>query len=324
MLPQVPSCSRCTAKGLTCEPRSTRRTSDSNYRSAKKHVVSPKRFPATSSINTVSRHSSPRSIPSANRHQLVRAVSQMDFHTAVKLGQQRPDFAAMSMLQPLQTYTPQIIDECYSYSSSPEPNSAAFSHNMDKTNVFHSGRLTPQTPESFSYTEAMPITDPFDQYMNLQPWSHDGQMPIGLGFEHDIPGLMPTEPDMRVWAPNFHANPAPTTNMNNYSSAVCESPASAGVWTNPTHSVSPSQPPHTRAVPSLSISECSAQESDSPSGAQDDWSCFNGVPTSISSAKPISSTPYLDSIKTFPMGPRIWEDDVLSRMYAHRGLRFYG
>lgn len=304
---EVPSCSRCTAKGLTCEPRSTRRTSDSSYRSAKKHAVSPKRFPSANSIQTISRHSSPRSVPSSNRHQIARAVSHMDFHTAVKLGQQRPDFAAMSMLTPLQPYTPQIIDECYSYSSSPEPHLAPFPHNMEKNSFLHSGRLTPQTPEPFPYNEPLSVTEPFDQFMNMQPWSHEGQMPIGLGFENDIPGLMPAEPDMRMWTPDFDANSA-----------------SGNIWPNPALSVSPPQPPHTRAVPSLSISECSAPESESPNGPHEEWSCFQDVPHHMPRARAITSTPYLDSIKTIPMDAKIWDGGVLSRTYLDQNCLFHG
>ncbi|CAI6332942.1 unnamed protein product [Periconia digitata] len=41
-----PSCSRCTAKGLICEPRSTRRANDDSYRKPINKSVSPKRYPA--------------------------------------------------------------------------------------------------------------------------------------------------------------------------------------------------------------------------------------------------------------------------------------
>lgn len=219
----------------------------------------------------------------------------------------------MSMLTPLTTYTPHIVDG-FAYSSSPEPNTDAFSHSINKANYHHSGRLTPQTPESFSYAESLPIADPFDQYMNMHPWSHDGQMHIGLGFESDIPELMPVEQDIHAWTPDFNTH---TTNMRHYERVLCDSPASANnAWATPVFSGGPSQPPHTRAVPSLSLSECSAQESDSPSGAHDEWPRFHSLPH-ISNEKPTTSTPYLDSIKTLPMGTRIWEDDMISGMYPN-------
>lgn len=302
----VPSCSRCTAKGLQCEPRSTRRTSDNSYRNPRKPMVSPKRYNSTNSAPVLSRHGSPRSVPSSSRHQLVRSASHMDFHTAVKLGQ-RPDFATMSMLTPLQTYTPQIIDECYSYSSSPEQNMGAFPHQMDRSATSHSGRLTPQTPDSFIYNEPVSVMDPFDQYMH-HPWSDNGQMPVGLGFEEDMPGMMPRD-EMRLWTtPEPETVTTSMSHLSNFEPSLCGSPASINTWSNPSLSVSPPQLPHTRPVPALSISECSIQDYDSPNVTQEEWSGYMG--------KPITSAPYYDSIKTLPNSPHVWDENMLARSAA--------
>jgi hypothetical protein len=237
----------------------------------------------------------------------------MDFHTAVKLGHQRGDFSAVSMLTPLQTYTPQIVDECYGYSSSPEPKITPFSHFVEKRSHMNSGRLTPQTPESFSFNEPVSISDPFDQYLQPQIWPQDAQMPIGLGFENDIPGLMPSETDMRMWTPEFDGNATPTGNMDPYTSSVGESPVPADVWPTPAFSVSPPQIPHTRAVPSLSISECSAQDSNSPNPPQDDWPNFQGHPGDMVVAKPHTSTAFFNGMKPIPMDPQIWDENMLTR-----------
>jgi hypothetical protein len=219
----------------------------------------------------------------------------------------------VSMLTPLSTYTPQIIDECYSYSSSPEPATTVFAHNMDKSSYLPSGRLTPQTPDSFSFNNSLPMSDSFDHYMHPQGWPHEGSMPMGLGFESEIPNMMPMETDMRVWTPDFAAHSTPGPHTHGYNPPMCDSPASVNLWPAPIMSVSPSQPPHTRGVPSLSISECSAPESDSPDGAQEEWPSFQGLSNSMCATKPVTSTPYLDSIKTLPMETRAWEDGVLSR-----------
>lgn len=302
---KVPSCSRCTAKGLQCEPRSTRRTSDSTYaRNTKKPIVSPKRYPSSS---TTSRHGSPRSVPTVNRHQLVRAVSQMDMATVSKLGHQRPEFSSIPMLTPLQlqSYTPHIMDECYSdHYSSPEPNMGVFPHQVDKNSFTHSGRLTPQTPEPFRYSEPLSIADPFDQYMNSQAWSEDGQMPIGLGFENDIPGLMPGGPDMRMWTPELDAS---TTPMAHGSQAL------ADVWPTTVSAPSPPQLPHTRAVPSLSLSECSVPDFDSPNAAQEEWTNFRSHASDMAMPKPTTSISYVDSLKAIPRPTQAWEDGFLSR-----------
>ncbi|KAF2010353.1 hypothetical protein BU24DRAFT_56786 [Aaosphaeria arxii CBS 175.79] len=298
----VPSCSRCTAKGLQCEPRSTRRTSDNSYRNPRKHLVSPKRYPTTNSIPNMSRHSSPRSVP--DRHRLVRAVSQMDFHQAAKFGQHRPDFATMSMLTPLQTYTPHIVDECYSYSSSPEQNMSAYTQPpLEKNKYLSSGRLTPQTPESVVYNEPVNIMDPFDPYMDQSTWTHDGQIPIGLGFGDEVPGLMPSD---QLWS-GSEADVVNTTSMGSmgtFETPLCGSPGPMNAWPNQAVSMSPPQLPHSRAVPALSMSESSVHDFDSsPNNNQDEWPTYMGHQE--------TSTPYFDSLKAMSKSPQVWDDNML-------------
>ncbi|KAF2744398.1 hypothetical protein M011DRAFT_479964 [Sporormia fimetaria CBS 119925] len=237
----------------------------------------------------------------------------MDFHTAVKLGHPRPDFAAMSMLTHLQTYTPQIIDESYSYSSSPDQTSTAFVHSMDQAHTMHSGRLTPQTPESFSYVQPITVRETLNHYMNPQSWAQDGQVPIGLGFEHDFSGFAATEPDLQFWNTNLPTHTTPLTDIHNHGSMLCESPASLSVWPTTGVSLSPSQPPHTRAVPSLSISECSVQDMESPGGTQEEWPFYQDLSGNMAPTKPITTTPYLDSIKNLPMSSLDWDDGFLQR-----------
>jgi hypothetical protein len=320
-LEQVPSCSRCTQKGLHCEPRSTRRTSDSNYRNTKKHLVSPKRYPTANTIPTIGRHTSPRSVPSADRHQLFRAVSQMDLHAAAKMSSyQRPGFTAMPMLTPLQTYTPQIIDGCYSHSSSPERSIAPFNTHVDKTTYLSSGRLTPQTPE-FTYKEPVAVTDSFNQYMNSHAWSDDGHMHIGLGFENDIPGLMPGDTDLRLWAaPNLDGNSTPMGSMSAYDSPVSDTPTSLETWPTQPLSVSPPQLAHTRAVPSLSMSEASAQDFDSPGSVQEEWSHFRNRSGEMGAGNAMTSAPYIANVQTLPVTHQVWDSGVIPRkflMWSH-------
>lgn len=295
----VPSCSRCTAKGLQCEPRSTRRTSDNNYRNPRKPMVSPKRYNSTNSVPVLSRHGSPRSVPSSSRQPLVRSVSHMDFHTAVKLGQ-RPDFAT-TMLTPLQTYSSHI-ENGYSYSSSPEQNMSAFPHQMDRS-TSHSGRLTPQTPESFIYHEPVSVMDNFDPYLS-HSWSDNSHIPVGLGFGDEIPGMMPRDAEMRLWTtPEPETVPTSMGHLNTFEPSLCGSPASINTWSNPSLSVSPPQMAHSRPVPALSISECSIQDYDSPNVTQEEWNSY---------MKPITSAPYYDNMKPLSHS-HMWDENMMSR-----------
>ncbi|PVH90743.1 hypothetical protein DM02DRAFT_547210 [Periconia macrospinosa] len=305
----VPSCSRCTAKGLHCEPRSTRRTSDNSYRKPTKHLVSPKRYPTTNSIPTLG--TSPRSVPSSSRPGLVRALSQMDFHTAAKLGQQPGSFSNFNMLSPLPTsYSSHVVDDCYSYSSSPEQQMAGFPMSMEK-NYAAPRCETPGTPDSFASYDALPMGDPFDPYMSSSAWSDDGSIPLGLGFENDIPGMLPGE----MWG-------TPEPEMGTPSN-ICDSPASMHGWSNPPLSVSPPQlpmsmPPHTKSVPSLSISECSTEEFNSPQHVQEEWTGFQPSGGQLMS-KPMVTRPFMgENVKAYPTAPQpVWEDVIMPRTQGY-------
>ncbi|KAJ4289159.1 hypothetical protein N0V90_011501 [Kalmusia sp. IMI 367209] len=253
---------------------------------------------------------SPRSIPSSGRPQIMRTVSQMDFHTAAKLSQYPTNFNNFNMLTPLPTYTPQIIDESYSYSSSPEPNMGAFSRSMDQNGYLASSRaMTPSTPEPFAYHDPIAIADPFDQYMGNQSWSDDGSMAVGLGFEHDIPGMLSND----MWAT---PEPESITPMG-----LCDSPTTMSAWSHPAMSVSPPQmpmgmPPHSKAVPSLSISESSTEDFNSPSRVQEEWNNFQPHAGQIV-GKPMVTGSFMDSVKAYPKAPQpIWEDIIVPRTQA--------
>ncbi|KAL5384381.1 hypothetical protein PMIN06_004615 [Paraphaeosphaeria minitans] len=309
----VPSCSRCTAKGLQCEPRSTRRTSDNSYRKTTKHLVSPKRFPTTNSIPTMgTMGTSPRSIPSSGRPQMMRTVSHMDFHTAAKLGQYPANFNNFNMLQPLPTsYTPQIIDE-YAYSSSPEPNMGSFPRSMEQNSYITSSRaMTPSTPEPFAFNDPINIADPFDNYMSTPSWSDDGSMAVGLGFEHDMPGMLAND----MWST---PEPESITPMG-----ICHSPTAMNTWSHPALSVSPPQlpmgmPPHSKGVPSLSLSEASTEEFNSPRHMQQEWSNVQPHAGQIMS-KPMVTSSFMNNAKSYayPKAPQpIWEDIIVPRTQA--------
>lgn len=290
---QVPSCSRCIAKGLQCEPRSTRRTSDNSYRKPTKHLVSPKRFPTTSSLSSLG--TSPRSIPSSGRPNMMRAPSQMDFRTAAKLAQQPTNFSNFNMLTPLPTFTPQIVDDCFSYSSSPEQTMGPFAQAGDKSNngfVNTSRSMTPQTPDSFVYHEPMTVTDSFD-YMNTQAWADDGSIPIGLGFDGDMSNLLPND----MWAT---PEPESITPMN-----VSDSPAMMNMWANPVMGMTPKP----EAVPSLSVSECSVDEFSSPNNVQEEWNNFQSNMGNAMGKANMSGS-FMDNM--MPKAPQpIWEDLIM-------------
>ncbi|KAF2639491.1 hypothetical protein P280DRAFT_402722 [Massarina eburnea CBS 473.64] len=237
---------------------------------------------------------------------MVRSVSQMDFHTAAKLGQQPPNFNFNNMLSPLPTYAPHIVDDCYSYSGSPEQGMHAFPMTMEK-NYMASRSVTPGTPDSFASYDHLPMSDAFDPYMSSSAWSDDGSIPIGLGFEHDIPNMLPGE---------MFGTPEPEMHTPY---GMCDSPASMHGW-NPELSVSPPQlpsglPPHKQAVPSLSISECSTEGYNSP---PQEWTSFHPNASQMM-GKPIVNRPsFMETVKGYSTAPQpIWEDIIMPRSQGY-------
>ncbi|KAF2109850.1 hypothetical protein BDV96DRAFT_651425 [Lophiotrema nucula] len=236
-------------------------------------------------------------------------MSHMDMTAASKLHQQ-PNFPGMPMYPSLHGYTPQIVDEYYSDYSSPEPSMGIFGPPTTKNTFLNTGRLTPRTPESFTFNEQLPVTDPYHQYANVQTWSDDGNMPIGLGLDGEMPDMMLTEPDMRLWTPELDDPTTAIGTTQAFDSPLSQSPTSLGVWQEQSLSVSPPQLSHTRAVPSLS--ESSAQDFESDDTSDDSWNHFRINSNEMGMTKPSVSGVFMDTIRMHPTHPQ-WEDVILPR-----------
>ena len=112
---------------------------------------------------------------------MMRAPSHIDFRTAVKMSQQAAIMSGVPKLTPLPTYQSQIVDECWDYTPSPEPE-LRFTPEMEQDGFPFSRGATPQTPsDPFGCHEPLPILDGMD-YLDCQPWSNEGLVPVGLGF----------------------------------------------------------------------------------------------------------------------------------------------
>ncbi|KAF1937365.1 hypothetical protein EJ02DRAFT_469769 [Clathrospora elynae] len=293
----LPSCSRCVAKGIKCDPRSTRRTSDSNYRAnVRKPFVPPRRYHSTNTSPYLSSHTSSRSKPSLNRHGAMRAASHIDFRTAVKMSQEDSGLSGYPVLTPLPTYALQIVDECYSYSSSPEQNTAGFTQAMESSNYSTNGRRSPQTPESSIYHEPLSMREELE-YMTSQSWSNEALMSIELGFDPNIPAMLPTD----IW-------PAPESEGLESLMQMAHM-----TWPQPAYSVSPQHIPadltsHTRAVPSLSTSECSVEDFDTSDASQEEWLIYQPTATNMNLASLVTSAPFMHNINSVPNHAPVWAD----------------
>jgi hypothetical protein len=227
----------------------------------------------------------------------MRAASHMDYQGAGKMSHEASAVSGYPMLTPLPTYSSQIVDECYSYSSSPEQNLKGFMASMDSNSFPSSGRLTPQTPESLIYHEPLAVGDISEQWMASQPYSDDTLGSIGLGFDAEVTTMLPTG----MWGAPQSAQTAPLPQM---------------AW--PHHSVSASPErmsaeivPHSRAVPSLSISECSVEDFNPTSAFNQEirqWTNCPPTTTQINGSSTVPSVSYMHGLRIVSSTAPVWED----------------
>ncbi|CAO2653417.1 Nn.00g028280.m01.CDS01 [Neocucurbitaria sp. VM-36] len=292
----LPSCSRCITKGIKCDPRSTRRTSDNSYRAnVKKPLVSPKRYHTTGTVPSLNRQTSLRGIPSPSRQRAMRAASShIDFRTAVKPSQQPSGVSGYPMLTPLPTYTSHIVDECYSYSSSPEQNMVGYTQTIDMNAFPSSGRLTPQTPEPIIYHEPLTTGGILDPYITSQPWSDEVLGSAGLDFDPDMTAIIP----INMWSAPEPAHIMPMAQMS---------------WPQSSFSVSPSHMSaelvsHASGAPSLTTSECSVEDFNTSGTNAEEWSIYQPTATQINMADLVTSAAFMHDMKSIPSHAPIWED----------------
>jgi hypothetical protein len=111
----------------------------------------------------------------------MRAPSHIDFRTAVKMSQQAAIMSGVPKLTPLPTYQSQIVDECYSYTPTPELE-FRYTPEIEQDGFPFSRGATPQTPiQPFGCNDPLAVVDDTG-YLDCQPWSGDGLVPVGLGL----------------------------------------------------------------------------------------------------------------------------------------------
>jgi hypothetical protein len=213
------------------------------------------------------------------------------------MGYEATAISGHPMLTPLPTYSSQIIEECYPYSGSPEQNMNGIMPSMDSNRYPSSGPLTPQTPEAHLYHEPIAIGDLSEQWMTSQPYPDNAMESIGLGFDAEVTTMLPTG----LWSGHDTAQSAPLPQMS---------------WPHPSLSASPQRMsaelvPHIRAVPSLSISECSVEDLSTTSAFSQDmgqWSSCLPSTTSMDGANTTTTAPYMHGLRIVSSTAPVWED----------------
>lgn len=282
---KLPSCSRCITKGLKCDPRSTRRTSDNSYRSiVKKPFVSPKRYHSTSKIPTTSSHSSPRIFGSSMIH---GASSHFDFRTPTKMNHQASVCAGYPTLTPLPTFASQTSDTCYAYPIYSETNFNNMTPILEPNAFPISGRLSPQTPESLAYHEPVSIHEVSDPWEVSQAWGNAAMGTMGLEFDADV--TIGTTLPMQLWSTPDHS-------IDWHQCSLSASP----------QVMSHELVPDVRVVPSLSISECSVADFSSASNFQENWAHCQPITTQLEMEDMVAPSPFVQGLGPNPTP--VWED----------------
>jgi hypothetical protein len=224
----------------------------------------------------------------------MRPASHIDFRTAVKMSQQASAGSAFPMLTPLPTYTSQIVDECYSYSSPLIQDMNVYTPPMEYNGMPTSRQLTPPTPESNLYHEPLAIGDMSNTWMASQACSDDLLVPTGLGFEENMTPLLP--PD--IWSTHEYTHSAPIAQIPWIQSSPSTSP----------QSMASDLMSHIGPAPSLSISECSMEDFSSAGAFPEDWENCQPATTQFDITGMMSSIPFMHSLQSISSTVPVWED----------------
>lgn len=214
-----------------------------------------------------------------------------------------PDLSGFPMLTPLPTYSSQLVDEYYSYTSSPVQNIGGFVSTMAADGFHDEGRLTPQTPDQIIYHEPTSMEEPSEQYVGFQAWSDSGLMSFWTESDPNTITTMPTE----AWP-----TPEPGSML----------PMAQFDWTQPPLLLSP---PYGSAelgslhlsVPSLSASECSSDEHLCSAITHEEHVIYQPVATDMRVANMITSAPFMHDVNLTPNHPPLWVEGLISGSFPY-------
>lgn len=245
------------------------------------------------------------------------------------MSQQAAIISGVPKLNPLPTYQSQIVDECYSYTPTPEPE-LRYTPEIEQEGFPFSRGGTPQTPsEPFGCNQPLSVVD--DMYLDCAPWSSDSLVPVGLGFE----GLDCSMGDWMTPDPTCTSTPEPDDLSSNNFFAQTEFPP---IPTLPPalHSFDALAPAETwpfdlpaqqDILPDISAAKINAAGLDSGIVMQTEWPQPLPQPQSqhTQSARGdlfvdmglVTSAPYVPKMQGLPGAAPVWEDVFMPGALAY-------
>ena len=202
---KAPSCSRCTTKGITCEPRSTRRTSVNIHRSnTRKSSHSLVKSHSLSALSRVDRPDSPQHLPSLGGNGHVRRMS-CNSQSVLETDIQTVSLPVHAESAPLSMDTPCIIDESQLYIKNPEQIMVRSDQAMWTSSISSLGGLSPPTPEPMAFHEPITMIHCADYISYPQTWYEE----ISASIEHGLGSSFSDIPPSQILAMRDNASTVP-------------------------------------------------------------------------------------------------------------------
>lgn len=207
-------------------------------------------------------------------------------------------------LTPLPTYQNQIVDECYSYTPTPEPE-LRYTPEIEQDGFPFSRGATPQTPAGpIANDDSLPLVDDIG-YLDCQPWAEDGLVPVGLGLG-DMDMAMPNA----IW---MTLKPGDVSNANYFAQhADLKSIDQAQSTFDPSLAISENWSAFQVPLHDDTVSDEKALEGGLDSGIvmQGEWT--QSIPAQqdmfIDMGNMITSAPYVPKMQALPSNAPVWED----------------
>lgn len=216
-------------KGIKCQPRSTRRTSDNSNRSGvRKPSRLPRRQCATNGVPCQDLDTPSTSLFSQQEPLATYETSYIGTESMSKHSRKDLRLSGYPMLTPLPSQGSQVSNDCYAYMGSAEYNPNIFVRPVDTNNYLNLGATSPQTPGPVMLYEPVSVVNDPDCYLHPESWSRELHMSNDLRFEVNGTTVLPETwaiPDSTTILSTMQI-PCPLSDISNSSRYMLDGPAS--------------------------------------------------------------------------------------------------
>ncbi|KAF2837189.1 hypothetical protein M501DRAFT_937797 [Patellaria atrata CBS 101060] len=322
----IPSCSRCISKGLVCESRSTRRSSEAVYRQAKRQLSNNTNRRSQTSLTGDMSEAGESGFTSMTKHDPMSLDGHPNFPPTSEPMMFNPSaqFSSASPISSHSTGSPLSMNapSLPMMPLAPLMTSNTPSQFLDQASLQQSPEFIPSAMDQ--YLQMPPTTS--DPSMESQYYMNDGMQLLDLGFT-DYPPLMPPDATSQMLFRSAEQEPCMSTtrlfpDLTPPMSRPPSSSQSTSGYSYPFGGLqSPSAP---RSLPSSTVGGYSAPDQHSAIAVQDGWPCFQSDPPSETPLIPKTGRIYLEGLDSSLKNHDAWRNwaqqvDVSSIEHAYNG-----